>query len=133
MSLETSKHSNHYQFYAFAFCRKTDLGIHYIHYCQSTAREQKSMSTPNVFKHYQFQEKQAQLLHQNQNYAFLCCFPLSICHSTSRNQRKECNGENFSIFLSKYQITRKNRQVHQTSSHCSLLLLQCNVSLLLFT
>lgn len=92
------------------------------------------MSTPNVFKHYQFQEKQAQLLHQIQNYDCLCCFPLSICHSTSRNHKER--SAMVKIFQFSHQTIKqqdKIKQVYQISSQCSLLPLQCNVNLLLFT
>lgn len=88
MSLERSKHSYHNQFYASLSSAERQVQVHYIYYCQSKATEQKSVSTPNAFKHYQFQEKQAQLLHENLNYAFLCCFPLCICHSPSRNHEE---------------------------------------------
>lgn len=69
------------------------------------------MSTPNVFKHYQFQEKQAQLLHENQNYAFLCCFPLSICHNTSRNHEER--SAMVKIFQFSHQNIRKQDQNRQ--------------------
>lgn len=93
------------------FCRLTGLGI--LYYCQSKATEQKSMSTPSVFKHCQFQEKQAQLLHENLNYAFLCCFPLSIRHSASRNHEER--SATVKIFPFSHQNIRKqdkNRQAY---------------------
>lgn len=36
------------------------------------------MSAPNAFKHYQFQEKQAQLSHENQNAASLSAFVTAL-------------------------------------------------------
>lgn len=52
MSLESSKHSNHNQFYASLSPADGHVQVYYMYYCQSKAAEQKSVPTPNVFKQY---------------------------------------------------------------------------------